>query len=184
MRTIADHIYDIAYNSIKANSTNIILKIELNEEKKEFIFYIKDNGKGIEKLKSKKIFDPFYTSRKKEIRKVGLGLPLLKQNAEITGGKVYFESEKEVGTELKAIFKTDSIDILPLGDLGGTIVGLITANIKIEWKFIFENENNNEELTTQELKDILGDNINLNNIEVIPILKDIINNILEELGIE
>ncbi|BDU50594.1 ATP-binding protein [Haliovirga abyssi] len=183
MRTIADHIYDISYNSIKANSKDIILKIKLDKEKKEFIFYIKDNGEGIEKEKMDHIFDPFYTSRDKKIRKVGLGLPLLKQNTEITGGAVSFKSEKGVGTELKAMFKTDNIDILPLGDISGTIVGLITANVNIEWEFMFENENSKEKLTTQELKDILGEGIALNNIEVIPILKDIIGNILEGLGI-
>lgn len=174
MRTIADHIYDIASNSIKAKSSNIHLKIIIQNNK--FIFKIQDNGSGINEEILKNIFDPFITSRNKKIRKVGLGLPLLKQNTELTGGYVVIDSKFGEGTYLEAQFLTNSIDMIEIGDIAGTITGLITAEISIDWEIELTSDTTSERLTTIELKNILGD-IPLNNIQVIPIIKNIIQDI-------
>lgn len=178
MRSIADHIYDISNNSIKAGADLIKLKIEFTED--NFIYEIKDNGCGISQENMKNIFDPFFTSRDKKIRKVGLGLPLLKQNAELTGGHVEINSIYGKGTDLKAIFNLSSFNMPEIGDIPSTISGLLSAKENIEWKLRFVYNKNKESLSTSEIKEILG-NIPLGRPEVVIALKEIVKNIIEDL---
>ncbi len=183
MRTLADHIQDIAFNSVKGNAKNIDLIINFNTLENEFSFKIIDDGDGIPKEKLEHIFDPFYTTRNKKIRSVGLGLSLLKQNAELTNGNVNLISEFNVGTTISAMFKTDNFDIPEIGDLISTILSLITAKDDLEWNIFIKKGNNEEKISTLELKEILGTDIPLNNVQVMDILKNIIKETFENLEI-
>lgn len=182
MRSVADHIYDITYNSIKAEAKNIKLEIELNDAEKTFEFRVTDDGHGIKEENLIHLFDPFYTTRDKKIRKVGLGLPLLKHNAEITKGYVTLTSEYGKGSCLKAMFRISSFDIPEIGDLASAISGLITFSDNIEWEAVFIHNTEKEILTTTEIKEILGD-IPINDINVVPVITDIIKNIIDGLKI-
>ena len=180
MRTLANHIYDISNNSIKADSTEVILDLIII--KNEMIFKIKDNGKGIEPEFLSKIFSPFVTGRDKRIRKVGMGLPLLKQNTEITGGYVKIDSEIGVGTKLEAKFIITNIDMVPIGNLAGNLVGIITANENINWDINIKKDNLNDSISTKEIKEALGNDISLGNIKVIPVLKELFENMLKDIN--
>ena len=57
---------------------------------------IKDRGCGMTAEQVANVTDPFFTTRK--TRKVGLGLPFLKMEAELTGGSFSIESTVGVGT--------------------------------------------------------------------------------------
>ncbi|MDD8053696.1 MAG: ATP-binding protein, partial [Thermotogota bacterium] len=72
MRTLADHVLDIAQNAINAGATRIRLRVE--ETSEIFRFHVIDNGKGMDPPTLERIFDPFYTTRDKKIRRFGLGL--------------------------------------------------------------------------------------------------------------
>lgn len=184
MRTLADHIQDIAYNSIKGNAKNIELIINFNTSKNEFSFKIIDDGDGIPKEKLEHIFNPFYTTRNKKIRSVGLGLSLLKQNAELAGGNVYLTSEINTGTTISASFKTDNFDIPEIGDLVSTILALIIAKNDLDWNIIIKKDNSEDKISTLELKEVLGSDIPLNNIQVMDILKNIIQETFDNLEIK
>lgn len=130
MRTIADHVLDIAQNSVNAKATYV--KIAFVEDREKIVIKMEDNGCGMNKEELSKIFDPFFTTHE-EIRRVGLGLPFLKQNAELTGGYVHVSSTPEIGTVLEAtLFKT--IDCQPTGDLAGTFATLATSSTKVIWE--------------------------------------------------
>ncbi|QTA38583.1 ATP-binding protein [Thermosipho ferrireducens] len=137
--TLSDHVHDIVENSIKAGATNI--KLIINETRDKFEFCVEDNGPGIPEEILTRIFDPFYTTRSKKIRKVGLGLPFLKQATEMTGGFVNLTSKKGVGTTIKALFFKSHIDCQPVGNLVDTIFALL-LNQEINWyiKRCFEND--------------------------------------------
>ena len=175
MRTISDHIYDIAMNSVKAGAENINLTIEKNSVTKEFKVIIKDDGIGISEERLESVFDPFYTTRDKKIRKVGLGLPLLKQNCEMTGGYVELKSVYTKGTEIVALFKTSSMNIPDEGDIAGTIAGLAVSSDTIDWHIKIINDSAEEEISTYEIKEILG-GVSIRNVEVIKV----VNNIFQE----
>lgn len=123
MRDISLHILDIAQNSLTAKASCVEISITANTQKDILTVHINDNGKGIEKEKLLNITSPFTTSR--ITRSVGMGLPLLKQAAEITGGCFEISSTVNKGTEVKAEFVISSIDRVPLGDLAETAAVLI-----------------------------------------------------------
>jgi len=172
MRTIADHIYDIAMNSVKAGSKNVYLTIKEESKKNEIYFSVKDDGCGIPAEKVETVFNPFYTTRDKKIRKVGLGLPLLKQNSEMTGGYAKLSSEIGKGTFTEALFKNDSVDAVEKGNIADSIHGLVVSSDEIEWHIILEKDGISEEISTLEIKDILG-GVSFKNVEVIKALKGV-----------
>jgi len=62
---------------------------------------IADDGPGIPPEKREKIFEPYYTTKKKG---TGLGLATVKHNVELYGGSVRVESELGKGTQFTIIF--------------------------------------------------------------------------------
>ena len=84
MRELADNILDIAQNSISAGASLVEIDISVSHEQDAIAFTFKDDGCGMSEEMVKTVAEPFTTTRK--TRKVGLGLPLLKQTALMTGG--------------------------------------------------------------------------------------------------
>jgi hypothetical protein len=151
-----DHLTDIIQNSIKANAKKI--KVKFIEDYYEFVvkFTVEDDGCGIEKEDLPKIFDPFFTTRDHKIRKVGIGLPLLKENAELTGGYVKIESEKNKGTKIETLFKSNSIDMPEIGNITNMYISILNLSDSVD--FFIKRVYNKKSYTidTKELKKILG----------------------------
>ncbi len=178
MKDIALHIMDIAQNSVRARATEIGITIEESMSENILSVTITDNGSGMSEEVVKKAVDPFYTSR--TTRKVGMGLPLLKMNAEMSGGGLEIFSEPGKGTEVKATFMHDHIDRPPMGDLGGTIALLMTGNPAIDFFFRYSYEEKEWDLSTPDLKDALGETP-VNDLKVVKYLKEMINENINEL---
>lgn len=72
--------------------TASFVRISILDSIKQNIIHIEieDNGKGMTADTIEKVTDPFYTTR--TTRVVGLGVPLFKQNAELTGGSLTIQS--------------------------------------------------------------------------------------------
>ena len=124
MQEISLNILDIAENSVKAGAT--LTEILIDETDDMVTITIKDNGCGMTQETVKAAQDPFYTTRTTRI--VGLGIPLFKLQAEQTGGSFTITSQVGVGTRVDALFKTDSIDFTPLGDMASTIATIVSMN--------------------------------------------------------
>lgn len=155
MRELSLNVLDIAQNSVSANAS--LIEIELIEDtgNHDLLIGIYDNGKGMTPEQVESVRDPFFTTR--TTRKVGMGIPLFKFAAEMTGGKFEIESEVGVGTKVRAYFKTDHLDFTPVGDMTSTMISLITMNLHID--FVYKRKVNEKEFTvdTRQLKEILGD---------------------------
>ena len=171
MRELSLNILDIAKNSISAGASLITIEVSENTTDNTLLIGIYDNGKGMSEEQVKSVIDPFFTTR--TTRKVGMGIPLFKMAAEQTGGSLEIKSELGVGTEVKAYFKTDSVDFTPLGDVASTIQMLITMNTDRD--FVYKHSVNEKEFVcdTREIKEILGD-VPLDTYEVSQWLKDFI----------
>lgn len=169
MRNIAEHILDIVQNSIRAKAAQISIDLSESTINNSYELVITDNGLGMDAETCKKVSDPFYTSR--TTRKVGLGIPLLKQNAEQTGGKFHIQSKPGKGTKITAMFVFNHIDRLPLGDLVGTYVLLFAANPAIEFIVSHKTDSGDFALDTREVKQMLGD-ISLSAAEVRKFLRE------------
>lgn len=149
MRELSLHILDIVENSVKANATLVQVDIEV----KDGYLYITvvDNGKGMSEEFLAKVVDPFTTTRK--TRKVGLGIPLIKQSAELAEGEFSITSKLGEGTTVRTSYKLDSIDRVPLGDVPETITTLLYPDVEFVWRyavngeeFIFDTREVKEEL--------------------------------------
>ena len=163
MRELSLNILDVAQNSISAGAS--LITVEVNESLIDhtLLIGIYDNGKGMSEEQVKSVIDPFFTTR--TTRKVGMGIPLFKMAAEQTGGRLEIKSQVGVGTEVRAYFKTDSVDFTPLGDVAGTVQMLITMNTDRD--FLYKHSVDGKEFVadTREIKGILGD-VPLNTYEV------------------
>lgn len=120
MKTIADHILDILQNSVTAGAT--LIEIIVCEDVKPDIYAveIRDNGRGMTEEEAANALEPFFTTR--TTRKVGLGLPLFKQNAEASGGGLSIKSLPGYGTTVRAEFVSKHIDRPVMGDIAGVFV--------------------------------------------------------------
>lgn len=77
------------------------IHIGYEEEGDFYKFYVRDNGPGIASEDSRKIFGLFATTDNRSATgesSTGIGLNIMKVNVEEQGGKVTFESVKDVGS--------------------------------------------------------------------------------------
>ncbi|WP_321279214.1 ATP-binding protein [Marinifilum fragile] len=155
MKDLSMHIMDIIQNSVRAEASLVELKITESQKEDLFSISIKDNGFGMSEEILAKAIDPFFTTR--TTRKVGLGLSLLKQNAEMTGGKMEISSKVGVGTELKATFSHKHLDRPALGDIAGTMVLLVGANPEMDFVYTHITDGGEYIFDTKEVKEVLDD---------------------------
>jgi anti-sigma regulatory factor (Ser/Thr protein kinase) len=169
MDELALNILDIAYNSIRAQASQIDIRIIDSIQKNIVDIEITDNGQGMTKEEVDKVIDPFFTTR--TTRKVGLGIPLFKQSAELTGGYLSIHSQKNQGTKVKTRFIKNHIDTPIMGNIIETIMTLIQADENIDYVFEYETDNIHFIMNTQDIKSILEE-VKITEPEVIVWLKD------------
>lgn len=92
--------FNLINNSVKFNNNKVItIELDYKKNNKEHIFSIRDNGIGIDKQFSEKIFNIFQRLHTyKEYPGTGVGLALCKKIIEAHGGKIWYESEINTGT--------------------------------------------------------------------------------------
>ena len=171
MRELSLNVLDIAQNSVSANASLIEIELIESTENNELLIGIYDNGKGMTPEQVQSVRDPFFTTR--TTRKVGMGIPLFKMAAEMTGGELDIESQVGVGTKVKALFKTDSIDFTPIGDMCSTVVMLVTMNLHIDFVYTRKVDDREFIFDTRQIKEILGD-VPLNDAGITGWIKDYI----------
>ncbi len=181
MKDLSSHILDIVQNSIRANALRIDIELEEDLARDRLTVRIEDDGSGMDEETLRRVRDPFYTSR--TVRKVGLGIPLLLQNAERTGGAVTIESALGKGTVLKASFAHSHIDRPPLGDMAGTIALLAAANPEREFLYRHTSGKGEYLFDTREVKELLG-NVPLNDPEIVRAIRTLIAENVSEISEE
>lgn len=168
MKDLSLNLLDIAENSVKAEAT--LTQLLLTQEGELLTFQVVDDGKGMTEEVLKGVVDPFYTTR--TTRKVGLGLPLLRMAAEMTGGTMTVESRHRDsypdnhGTVVTAVFHTDHIDCPPVGDLVATVTTLIQGHPDTDFYFRHADGETVVELDTRQLREVLGE-VSLAEFEVL-----------------
>ena len=169
MKELSLNILDITENSVKAGAT--LTRIELTETEDTLTVAITDDGCGMTKETVRRVTDPFYTTR--TTRSVGLGLPLLRMAAEMTGGSVTVASRHkdahpaDHGTCVTAVFHHRHIDCPPLGDVISTLTTLIQGHPDTDFLFRHSRPHGDTvELDTRELRTVLED-VPLDSFEVL-----------------
>lgn len=174
MRELSLNVMDIAQNSISAGADGITVTVSESLPDDLLSVTVDDNGCGMTPEQVKNVIDPFYTTR--TTRKVGLGIPLFKMEAEMTGGSFNITSQKGVGTRVTANFKPSSVDMVPLGDINGTVQLLISCNPTLNFRFVRRletaaGESRELSLDTKEMREMLCD-VPLDSPEVVLWIKE------------
>ena len=152
LEDLSHHILDIAENGVNAGADEITIELEDGE----FIrLTVKDNGRGMDEATALSVVDPFYTTRTE--RRVGLGLPFLKQLAELCDGEFRLSSTPGKGTLVHATFRKKSVDLPPLGDIPSSLLTLLIGHGEIHWRYVHRTGSLEFVLDWDELKEALGD---------------------------
>lgn len=118
------HLLDVLENSAKAGAPRV--EVRFSWHGGWLHIDICDNGPGLPPEVAADPANPYSTTRRE--RKVGLGLGLLRQAAEMTGGSLAIASRPGQGVTLAVEINLASIDARPLGDLADSL-----ATAAIAW---------------------------------------------------
>ena len=168
LRELALHILDLAENSLNAGATLVTIEINEDEAADRLTIRIADNGRGMDAESVQRVTDPFFTTR--TTRRVGLGIPFLKQATELSNGSLTIESQVGVGTTVTAIFQYSHLNRMPLGDVTNTILGLVVGNPQSDFIYRHRAGERFFEFDTRPIKQVLGD-VPLSEPQVIEFLR-------------
>lgn len=90
-------LFNLIHNAIKYNKKDGLLFIKVEYKNNGYLILIKDTGVGIKEEDKQKIFNKFYT--KDANYGTGIGATFSKVVIENLGGKIYFDSKEQKGTE-------------------------------------------------------------------------------------
>ena len=159
MREIVLHLLDLAENSVSAGAHAITISVCEDLDADRLTARIEDDGRGMDEETVRKVTDPFFTSR--TTRKVGLGIPLLKEAAEASNGRLEIWSKVGAGTQVEVSFQHSHIDRMPLGNLSTVFLELTVAHPEIHWIFQYiaraHGSQETYEFNDEPVKEILGD---------------------------
>lgn len=152
MNDISLLVLDIVRNSLEADATEIELIVNENDDSVAVV--VRDNGKGIEKPAA--ALSLLYTSRK--TRRVGMGLPLFRAKAEMTGGTFGITSNAgtEHGTVVTAEFIKNAKKSIPIGCMVETVVSIVSGLGDSELRFSHTVHDKVITFDTHDIRDILG----------------------------
>ena len=179
MLELALHILDIVENSVRAGATLVRILIRENRAKDLFLMRITDNGSGMTPEERQRALDPFYTTKK--VRRVGLGLPMLSEATERTGGRMTLRSKPGMGTVVTAEFGLSHIDRQPMGDIASSLIAIIVGNPGSDFIYRHEADGRTYLLDTRDIKKALED-VPLNHPEVTGFLREHITEGLSDVG--
>jgi anti-sigma regulatory factor (Ser/Thr protein kinase) len=179
LKELSLHILDIAENSVNAGAEKIEISVIENLKKDKLSISIIDNGKGMDAEMVRRVTDPFITTR--TTRKVGLGIPFLKEAAEACQGGLKIESKPGAGTKIDVEFQRSHIDRMPLGDLTTTFLNLLIGYPKVNWVFKYQVDEHTFQFDDRQVKKTLQE-VPLSDPLVIAYLKQVISSGIKEVA--
>jgi len=109
-------LINLLTNAVKftKENGNVLLNLTYNQETKQYIFEVKDNGIGLSQDEIKKLFNAFSqvdNSYKKDQTGTGLGLMITKTIVEeLHKGKIWVESVKDIGSSFFISLPTPTLN--------------------------------------------------------------------------
>ena len=153
MQELSMNVLDVAENSMRAQAKNVTIKVVEDSAADLLSILIEDDGCGMTEEQVAQVTDPFFTTR--TTRKVGLGIPLFKMAAEMSGGEFSISSKPGLGTRTCATFGLTNIDRMPIGDMASTVQLLICSHEDVNVMYTHIVDGREFFVSTNQLKDIL-----------------------------
>ncbi len=154
--TMTEYILDIVQNSVEAGSS--LITIDFLENNSNLQVCIGDNGCGMDEQTLQRVTDPFFTNGEKHVRRrIGLGIPFLKQAVELVEGDFDISSEVGTGTSLHVTFNMDHVDCPPIGDLPGLFRSVMLFDGSYDMLIYRAKNDVSYRVSRGELQEALGD---------------------------
>lgn len=179
MEELSLNVLDIAQNSVRAGARLIAITVDEQPRDDLLTITISDDGCGMTPEQVQHVTDPFFTTR--TTRKVGLGVPFFKMDAEMTGGGLTIDSAPGKGTAVRARFGYSHIDRMPLGDMASTVSSLIQCNPDLDFVYTHRLGEKSFTADTREFRTIL-EGVPLNNPEVVSFITSFVRENMAELS--
>jgi anti-sigma regulatory factor (Ser/Thr protein kinase) len=132
MEDLSFHILDIVENAVAAGADRVFIAVNENDRRDLLSLRVTDNGRGMSREDRRRALDPFFTTGRK---RTGLGLPLLAQTAELSGGRVVLESWPGRGTRVTARFRLGHVDRPPLTKISETLMTLFFGHPEVGFRY-------------------------------------------------
>lgn len=131
MHDLSLYLLELLENSIRAGARTVEVSLTMDQATDRLLLVVEDDGAGLNAA-PEKLLDPFYTT--KAGKKTGLGLSLLRADAQASGGDLTVGSSPSLGgARVECHMQLGHVDRVPLGDVGKTIK--VTAFTNPETEF-------------------------------------------------
>lgn len=179
MNEISHYVLDILGNSVRAGAR--VVRLTITESPRENIYRMvfEDDGKGMGPELLEEVFSPWMTTRKE--RRIGMGLPLLKQGAQQCGGDLVVDSTPGVGTTVTVAFEYAHLDRPVAGDIAGSVVMTAASAPDIVFLYTHTTDKGTYRFSTVEVEEAL-DGVSLNNPSIMRAVQEMIRENLDEIG--
>jgi two-component system phosphate regulon sensor histidine kinase PhoR len=96
---ISQVLINLVHNAIKFTAPGGKITLSAYRDQHQIVFFVRDNGVGIEKKDLGRIFERFYkVDRSRTSGGTGLGLSIARHMIETHGGHIWVESEQGLGS--------------------------------------------------------------------------------------
>ncbi len=145
------NILDIGMNSLAAGARRIEVSVVESARHNWLVIRVRDDGRGMDAATLKRILSRNASTKTTRKKSVGLGLALLRQTAEMCGGRFQIRSAPGQGTSVTASMRYAHVDRPPLGDLVATIHAL-AANPAVDVRLRYRSDEGTFHFSSQEGK--------------------------------
>lgn len=134
------------------------MELDLIESDDGISIAVVDDGPGMDEDTRRRALDPFYSDgRKHPDRRVGLGLPFVRQIADATGGRFVLESTVGTGTRVELEIPAAHPDAPPFSDPAGCFATLLAMGGSHDLVIRRTSTDGSYELRRSDLIDALGE---------------------------
>jgi signal transduction histidine kinase len=125
------YLLELLENSVRAGARQVEIGLRMDRGSDELRLTVDDDGDGLS-ASPERILDPFYTT--KADKKTGLGLSLLKADAQAAGGDLAIGPSPTLGgARVETHMGLSHVDRVPLGDVGSTISVTAFTNPEVQF---------------------------------------------------
>jgi signal transduction histidine kinase len=126
MHDLSLYLLEVLENSTRAGATRVDVELYVDHAADELRLAVDDDGHGLTATPEQTL-DPFYTT--KPGKKTGLGLSLLRADAQAAGGDLRIGPSPSLGgVRVEAFMQLGHVDRPPLGDVATSIIVTAATN--------------------------------------------------------
>jgi hypothetical protein len=112
------YLLELLENSVRAEAKHVVVNFFVDRASDMLCITVEDDGRGLSNSPDE-VLDPFYTT--KSNKKTGLGLSLLRAEAEAAGGSLTLSTRPGAGACVRVEMQLSHVDRPPFGDMVETL---------------------------------------------------------------